>query len=113
MPSDARLPSQLFVAAHMRRCEALGLAVYLRHRGPREAGSILLKISDLRDGVRLLEMTTAITGSRAWMRIGGPAPLEDAKAEEMIARRLAHDPDLWVIEIEDPKGIHMLDEPVV
>lgn len=113
MPSDARLPSALFVAAHIRRCEALGLSAFLRHRGTCEAGSILLKISDLRDGVRLLEMTTAITGSRAWMRIGGPAPLEDAKAEDMIAGRLAHDPDLWVLEIEDPKGAYMLDEPVI
>lgn len=111
--TDGRLPSALFIAAHIRRCEALGLSAFLRHRGAAESGGILLRIDDLKGGVRLLELTMAVTGERAWMQHGGDMPLSETGAEEKISRRLRHDPDLWVLEIEDPKGAHMLDEPVI
>jgi len=47
------------------------------------------------------------------VELAGVYEVDDARAEEMIARRLARDPDLWVVEIEDPEGRHSLDEPVV
>lgn len=108
-----RLKTEIWVKAHMRRCRVDGLDAYLRHRGHAEAGGILLKIARFAEGCELLEPTTGMNGARAWMRTSGPAPVDDARAEETIARRLARDPDLWVVEIEDPEGRHSLDEPVV
>jgi hypothetical protein len=37
----------------------------------------------------------------------GPEPDVDAA----IARQRSFDPDLWVIEVEDRAGRHLLDEP--
>ena len=34
----------------------------------------------------------------------------EAEVDASIARQRGYDPDLWVIEVEDRKGRHMLDE---
>lgn len=111
--SSARLRTDLFVAAHIRRCQALGLDAFLRHRGEGESGNLLLKLFRFEQGAMLLEPSRSITGARVWMRITGPAPVADARVEEMIRKRLTSDPDLWVLEVEDRQGVHLLDEPVI
>jgi hypothetical protein len=52
-------------------------------------------------------------GNRAWMRGTGAAPVADADAEAYIQRQRKRDPDLWVIEIEDRRGLFQPDEPIV
>ena len=49
-----------------------------------------------------------MTGARAWVTYAeGPEPEVDAA----IARAMARDPDLWVIEVESREGRTLLDEP--
>ena len=43
----------------------------------------------------------------------GAAPVADAEAEAYIQRQRKRDPDLWVIEIEDKRGLFAPDEPVI
>ncbi len=107
-----RLKAEIWAAAHIRRCNAMGLGAFLRHRGAAVGGGILLKINRFEKGCELLEPMTRLDGTRIWMRLGGTDGLDDASAEAKIARRLASDPDLWVIEIEDREGRHQLDEPI-
>jgi hypothetical protein len=35
----------------------------------------------------------------------------EAEVDAALARQRRHDPDLWVIEVEDRVGRHLLDEP--
>ena len=47
-------------------------------------------------------------------RIGWQAQIEDAGEAEVdaaLARQRGYDPDLWVVEVEDPRGRHLLDAP--
>ncbi len=47
-----------------------------------------------------------MTGDRTWVVLAeGPEPDVDAA----IARQRGFDPDLWVIEVEDRDGRHLLD----
>lgn len=108
-----RLKAEIWVTGHIRRCYALDMPAYLRHRGDRDAGGILLKINRFEAGCELLEPTMDRSGQRAWMRASGPEPIDEAEADAAIARRLKTDPDLWVVEIEDRDGRHALDEPIL
>jgi hypothetical protein len=48
-----------------------------------------------------------MTGARHWIElVTGDEPMIDAS----IARQRGFDPDLWVIEVEDRDGRHLLDE---
>ena len=38
---------------------------------------------------------------------------EERTVDESITRQRSFDPDLWVIEVEDRTGRHLLDEPGV
>ncbi len=49
-----------------------------------------------------------MSGERRWLMLaeGG-----EAEVDAVIGRQRGYDPDLWVIEVEDRAGRHMLDEP--
>ena len=49
-----------------------------------------------------------ITGGRVWVTLAEGA---EAEVDATVARQRARDPDLWVIEVEDRAGRHLLDEP--
>ncbi|MCC5976389.1 MAG: DUF1491 family protein, partial [Rubellimicrobium sp.] len=49
-----------------------------------------------------------MTGARAWVMLAeGP----EAEVDASITRQAGFDPDLWVIEVEDRTGRHLLDQP--
>ncbi len=49
-----------------------------------------------------------MTGARKWME---PVAGEDRDVDAAIAKQRGFDPDLWVFEVEDRQGRHLLDEP--
>ena len=48
-----------------------------------------------------------MTGARAWVLL---ADGEESAVDASIARQRGFDRDLWVIEVEDRAGRHLLDE---
>jgi hypothetical protein len=48
-----------------------------------------------------------MSGERQWMVLSEGAETE---VDEAIKRQRSFDPDLWVIEVEDRAGRHLLDQ---
>lgn len=109
----SRLRTQLWISAHIRRCELAGLSAYVAHRGDAERGAVLLKINHLDGTATVYDRAYTLDGRLAWSRRTGATSVPEPDADDLIARQRRYDPDLWVLEIEDRDGRHRLDEPLV
>ena len=107
----ARLRSDFWVAAHLRRCAVLGIDAVLRRRGAAEAGAIFVKVDRL-DGTASLygpapQSLVEDRSERVFSPLLTDAPAGDVEAR--MRREVGFDSDLWLIEIEDRSGAHFLD----
>jgi hypothetical protein len=105
----ARLAAGLWVSAYLRRLAAEGIAAYVLRRGDAVAGAVAVKLAT-RDGRAraFARGWDPATGVRAWMTLAEGA---EAEVDAVLAREARRDPDLWVIEVEDRLGRHLLGEP--
>lgn len=98
---EERLPTALWVEAHLRRLNADGRNYYITQTGNYASGVVLVKISALDGTCRLLIQQRDLDGNLGWTAAMKQETVEEKTADEYIARATSRDPDLWVIEIED------------
>jgi len=107
----ARLRSDFFVSAYLRRCAVESIDAVLRRRGAAEAGAIFVKV-DHRNGTASLygpapqALMGEETGERLFARVLAAVPPGDI--EERMRREMRFDPDLFLIEIDEPRDRHLL-----
>lgn len=111
--TDARLKAEIWVKAQLRLCDIACIPAVVVRRGDADAGSVLLKINRLGGGCRVLGRAYTETGERAWLPATGDAPVKEDEADAYIRRQLDFDPDLWVLEIEDPEDRYSPDAPIL
>lgn len=106
--SDARLASGLWVSAYLHRLQLAGIPAYVIAKGDATAGAVLVKLALMDATARAYTRRFDLdSDSRVWdVLVSGPEPDVDAA----IARQRGFDRDLWVIEIEDARGRHLLGE---
>ena len=105
---EPRLATGIWVSAYLARLRLADIPAYVVAHGDDTAGAVLVKQATL-DGQASLHHRSSDLGSgeRVWAVLAqGPEPEVDAA----IARHRGFDRDLWVIEVEDRKGRHLLDE---
>lgn len=102
--SEGRLPTDLWVGAHLRRLTVEGVPAYVVRRGDRTGGTVLLKLNRLEQGCEILTQTRDLDGRLGWLRAFSGQAVAEAEADAYIERSTRRDPDLWVIEIEDRQG---------
>ena len=112
-PYDDRLPTELWVKAHLRRCFAEGVPATVAKRGEKMGGLVLLKLTLGKDACRLLTQTRDLDGKPAWLPALKGETVEESEAEAYIERACKRDPDLWVLEIEHPEGWHPFEGKVL
>jgi hypothetical protein len=115
-----RVKAAIFVAAYVRRVNATGegFAVIAR-KGAEEAGAILIRIDRL-DGTGDLYVPAPQSAydehrptDRLFVRRFTDGPVSNARIDDVIARELRIDPDLWLIAVDDRAGRHFLGEALI
>lgn len=110
----ARLTSEFWVSAWLRRCAVEGCAAVLRRRGAPEAGAVFVKVDRL-DGRSILfgpaPQSDYETGDaeRRFARLHEEETIPSPEAEERMRREIRFDSDLWLVEVEDRAGRDFLD----
>jgi hypothetical protein len=99
-----RIPTELWVAAHVRQCTAKGVPVYISHKGAAASGTVMIKIVMKDKGCKLLNQSRDPDGNTGWMDVFDGAAVDEKRADEYIQRTLSRDPDVWVVEVEDASG---------
>lgn len=109
-----RLRSDFWVAAWLRRCNGAGATAVLRRRGAAEAGAIFIVVDDLAGSRELYgpapQSEVAGVGiDRLFVRLHRAAQIDAAETERLLARQLAFDSDIWIVEAEDRERRCFLD----
>lgn len=102
--TEARLPTGLWVEIHLRNLEAAGKYYYFVQKGNHASGLVMLKLNGLKGKVILLQQERNFeSGALEWIHPFEHPEIDEFQADQAIQRAIARDPDLWVIEIEDPE----------
>lgn len=109
----AELKTDFWVSALLRRAQGEGVFAGITRKGDADAGAVLIKVSTLDGRARLYAPARAGEGDRIWLDLSAGTLGDEERAVDAYARKRADgDPDLWVVEIEDKKGRHFLQERV-
>ena len=102
--STPRLPAALEVSGMIRLAEAAGGFAMVLRKGEPDSGTILVVILDNQGLGQVFERLPQADGTRRWSL----AKRQDAdmkqELEAFLTRRMAQDPDLWVIELTIADG---------
>ncbi len=104
---SARLKTELWVQAFLRRCQIDGKFGAVLHRGHADAGALLVVINHLDNTYSLLGPPPGPAYGDEGERLfenRTVTPLSWPDVNEKIQRARRYDNDLWVIEVEDRTG---------
>lgn len=104
----SRLSTDFWVAAYLARLDAIGVPAHLMAKGDATAGAVIVKVATMDGLASAFARETGMDGKRIWAPLASAG--SEAEVDEKLKRQLSFDPDLWIIEIEDPKGRSLLDE---
>ncbi|GLP84939.1 DUF1491 family protein [Tritonibacter mobilis] len=105
----SRLTARFWVDAYLARLRFQDIPAFVTAHGDDTAGAVLVKLNTLDGEARAYHRSfDLMTGDRKWVELVAGS---DEDVEASIAKQRQFDSDLWVIEVEDRQGRHLLDEP--
>ncbi|MEJ6399293.1 DUF1491 family protein [Yoonia sp. 208BN28-4] len=104
-----RLTTDVWVAAYLTRLRLLDIPAFVVVKGDKTAGAVLVKLNTL-DGQAACyqRQFDLMADTRTWAVL---AQGDEVDVDASLSRQRGFDPDLWVIEVEDKQGRHLLDDP--
>lgn len=104
-----RLTAQFWVQAYLARLRLQEIPGFVVAHGDDTAGAVLVKLNTLDGQAKAFQRSfDLMSGARQWVVLSEG---DEGMVDEAVARQRSFDPDLWVIEVEDRAGRHLLDEP--
>jgi len=103
-----RVTAEFWVQAYLTRLRLSDIPAFVTARGDSTAGAVMVKLNTLDGKARAYQRSfDMMSGDRVWVAL---AEGDEAEVDAALARQRQFDPDLWVIEVEDRAGRHLLDE---
>ncbi|PHQ81791.1 MAG: GTP-binding protein Era [Thalassobium sp.] len=104
-----RLTADIWVSAYLTRLRLQDIPAFVVAKGDLTAGTVIVKLNTLDGQARAFHRAfDLMSGERTWAVLADGA---EADVDASLARQRSFDPDLWVIEVEDRAGRHLLDQP--
>tara|TARA_B110000305_G_scaffold234241_1_gene291953 strand:+ start:172 stop:498 length:327 start_codon:yes stop_codon:yes gene_type:complete len=104
-----RLTADLWVSAYLTRLRLVEIPAFVVTRGDATAGAVLVKLNTLDGQASCYQRSfDLMMGDRKWVVLNEGA---ERDVDASVTKQRGFDPDLWVIEVEDKQGRHLLDEP--
>lgn len=104
-----RLAAGIWVAAYLARLGQQAIPAYVARRGDATAGAVIVKVATMDGRATLYQRSVDLMmGARAWIVL---TEGEEVAVDAAASRQAGFDPDLWIVEVEDRQGRHLLDEP--
>ncbi|GAA4642251.1 hypothetical protein GCM10023115_04640 [Pontixanthobacter gangjinensis] len=97
---DDRLPAHLEISGIIRAVQSQGGFATVLSKGERDAGTILLLMTERGKPDRLYERMPQLDGSRVFALTKTQDPEKPKEFEEYLTRRAQQDPDMWVLELD-------------
>ncbi|MEO0389739.1 MAG: DUF1491 family protein [Pseudomonadota bacterium] len=105
--AEPRLTARFWVDAYLARLRFVDIPAFVVVHGDDTAGSVLVKVNTLDGQARAFCRGFDLTsGARVWDTLTDG---DEAEVDAAVMRQRQFDPDLWVIEVEDRAGRHLLD----
>lgn len=103
-----RLTARFWVDAYLARLRMFDIPAFVVAHGDDTGGAVLVKLATL-DGKAVVFQRSfdLASGERVWVELASGA---ERDVDEAVTRQRGFDPDLWVIEVEDRAGRHLLDQ---
>ena len=104
-----RLTTDLWVSAYLTRLRLVDIPAFVTSKGDATAGAVIIKINTLNGNACAYQRQfDFLKDAREWVVLAEGSEMD---VDQTLKRQRASDPDLWVIEVEDRDGRHLLDQP--
>lgn len=101
---EPRLPTHVEVAGLIRSVNAEGGFATVLNKGERDAGTIMVVLTENGENTRVYERMPQLDGSRQWLCSKRQSIENPGEVTSYIERRSNQDPDLWVVELDIVRG---------
>ncbi|MDG1067635.1 MAG: DUF1491 family protein [Sulfitobacter sp.] len=103
-----RLTARFWVDAYLARLRMYDIPAFVVAHGDDTGGAVLVKLATLDGRAVVFQRSFDLaSGDRIWVELAAGA---ERDVDEAISRQRGFDPDLWVVEVEDRDGRHLLDQ---
>ena len=105
----SRLTAEFWVHAYLARLRLMQIPAFVTAHGDDTGGAVLVKLNTLDGQATVFQRSfDLMSGERAWVTL---AEGSESDVDLTVEKQKSFDPDLWVIEVGDRQGRHLLDEP--
>lgn len=105
-----RLPTHLQVSALIRSVQGEGGFATVLAKGERDAGTLLVVLTDRGTLSTAYERMPQADGTRKWSASRTQTADDPYAFGEYLGRRQVQDPDLWVVELDVRNGERFIDD---